>query len=68
MLPRWHKFRLSRSCSDRLCSAVADNSDIRWPFGVGLPLVILSIVCIGALGTGPQKREAEWMTRNCAAN
>jgi hypothetical protein len=60
MLHRWHRSRSSRSCWDRqLLGYVAERFGIRWSFGVGLPLVILSIVCAGALGTKPLKHEVE---------
>jgi MFS family permease len=42
-----------------LLGYVAEHFGIRWSFGVGLPLVILSIVCAGALGTKPLKHEVE---------
>jgi MFS family permease len=42
-----------------LLGYVAEHFGIRWSFGVGLPLVILSIVCAGALGTKTLKREIE---------
>jgi hypothetical protein len=38
---------------------VAEHFGIRWSFGVGLSLVILSIVCAGAQGTKPLKHEVE---------
>jgi hypothetical protein len=59
-LPRWHRSRLSRSCSDRLCSVTSPSTlAFDGSFGIGLPLVILSIVCVGALGTRPLKHEVE---------
>jgi MFS family permease len=42
-----------------LLGYVAEYFGIRWSFGIGLPLVILSIVCVGALGTKPLKHEVE---------
>jgi MFS family permease len=42
-----------------LLGYVAEHFGIRWSFGVGLPLVILSFVCAGALGTKPLKHEVE---------
>jgi MFS family permease len=42
-----------------LLGYVAEHFGIRWSFGVGLPLVILSIVCARALGTKPLKHEVE---------
>ena len=42
-----------------LLGYVAEHFGIRWSFGVGLPLVVLSIVCAGALGTKPLKHEVE---------
>ena len=36
-----------------------EDFGIRWSFGVELPLVILGIVCAGALGTKPLKHEVE---------
>ena len=42
-----------------LLGYVAEHFGIRWSFGVGLPLVILSIVCAGALGKKPLKHEVE---------
>ncbi|MGB8464292.1 MAG: MFS transporter [Terrimicrobiaceae bacterium] len=42
-----------------LLGYVAEHFGIRWSFGIGLPLVILSIVCAGALGTRPLKHEVE---------
>ncbi len=42
-----------------LLGYVAEHFGIRWSFGIGLPLVILSIVCAGALGTKPLKHEVE---------
>jgi hypothetical protein len=59
-LHRWHRSRSSRSCWDRRCSGTSPSIfGIRWSFGVGLPLVILNIVCAGALGTKPLKHEVE---------
>jgi len=40
-----------------LLGNVAEHFGIRWSFGVGLPLVILSMVCARALGTKPLKHE-----------
>jgi MFS family permease len=42
-----------------LLGYVAEHFGIRWSFGVGLPLVILSIVCAKAVGTKPLKHEVE---------
>jgi len=42
-----------------LLGYVAEHFGIRWSFGVGLPLVILSIVCARALGMKPLKHEVE---------
>ena len=42
-----------------LLGYIAEYFGIRWSFGIGLPLVILSIVCAGALGTKPLKHEVE---------
>ena len=42
-----------------LLGYIAEHFGIRWSFGVGLPLVILSIVCAGALGKKPLKHEVE---------
>jgi MFS family permease len=42
-----------------LLGYIAEDFGIRWSFGVGLPLVVLSIVCAGALGTKPLKHEVE---------
>ena len=42
-----------------LLGYVAEHFGIRWSFGIGLPLVILSFVCAGALGTKPLKHEVE---------
>jgi MFS family permease len=42
-----------------LLGYVAEHFGIRWSFGLGLPLVILSFVCAGALGTKPMKHEVE---------
>ena len=42
-----------------LLGYIAEDFGIRWSFGVGLPLVILSIVCAGALGNNPLKHEVE---------
>ena len=42
-----------------LLGYVAEAFGIRWSFGLGLPLVVLSIVCAGALGTKPLKHEVE---------
>jgi MFS family permease len=38
---------------------VAEYFGIRWSFGIRLPLVILSIVCVGALGAKSLKHEVE---------
>jgi len=42
-----------------LLGYVAEHFGIRWSFGIGLPLVILSIVSAGALGTKPLTHEVE---------
>ena len=42
-----------------LLGYIAEYFGIRWSFGIGLPLVILSIACVGALGTKPLKHEVE---------
>lgn len=42
-----------------LLGYVAEHFGVRWSFGVGLPLVILSIVCAKAVGTNPLKHEVE---------
>ena len=42
-----------------LLGYVAEHFGIRWSFGIGLPLVLVSIVCAGALGTKPLKHEVE---------
>ena len=42
-----------------LLGYIAERFGIRWSFGVGLPLVILSIVCAKALGTKPLKHEVK---------
>jgi MFS family permease len=42
-----------------LLGYIAERFGIRWSFGVGLPLVILSIVCVKALGTKPLKHEVK---------
>ena len=42
-----------------LLGYVAEHFGIRWSFGIGLPLVLLSFVCAGALGTKPLKHEVE---------
>ena len=42
-----------------LLGYVAEAFGIRWSFGLGLPLVVLSIVCAGALGTKPLKHEVD---------
>jgi MFS family permease len=42
-----------------LLGYIAQRFGIRWSFGVGLPLVILSIVCAKALGTKPLKHEVK---------
>jgi MFS family permease len=42
-----------------LLGYIAEYFGIRWSFGIGLPLVILSIVCVGTLGTRPLKHEVE---------
>jgi MFS family permease len=42
-----------------LLGYIAQRFGIRWSFGIGLPLVILSIVCAKALGTKPLKHEVK---------
>jgi MFS family permease len=42
-----------------LLGYVAEHFGIRWSFGIGMPLVILSIVCARALGKKPLKHEVE---------
>ncbi len=42
-----------------LLGYVAERFGIRWSYGVGLPLVILSFICAGSLGTKPLKHEVE---------
>jgi MFS family permease len=42
-----------------LLGYIAERFGIRWSFGIGLPLVILSIVCAKALGTKPLKHEVK---------
>jgi MFS family permease len=42
-----------------LLGYVAEHFGIRWSFGLGLPLVILSFLCAGALGTKPIQHEVE---------
>jgi len=42
-----------------LLGYVAEHFGIRWSFGIGLPLVILSIACAKALGKQPLKNEVE---------
>jgi MFS family permease len=42
-----------------LLGYVAEHFGIRWSFGLGLPLVLLSFICAGALGTKPIKHEVE---------
>jgi MFS family permease len=42
-----------------LLGYIAERFGIRWSFGVGLPLVILSIICAKALGTKPLKHEVK---------
>jgi MFS family permease len=42
-----------------LLGYIAEYFGIRWSFDIGLPLVILSIVCVGTLGTRPLKHEVE---------
>jgi MFS family permease len=40
-----------------LLGYVAEHFGIRWSFGVGLPLIVLSIVLAGALGSKPLEHE-----------
>jgi MFS family permease len=42
-----------------LLGYVAEHFGIRWSFGVGLPLVILSIVCARAVGTKPLEHKVD---------
>ena len=42
-----------------LLGYVAEHFGIRRSFGLGLPLVLLSLICAGALGTKPIKHEVE---------
>jgi MFS family permease len=42
-----------------LLGYVAEHFGIRWSFGIGLPLVILSFACARSLGTKPVKNEVE---------
>ena len=42
-----------------LATVFAEHFGIRWSFGVGLPLVILSIACAKALGKKPLKHQLE---------
>lgn len=40
-----------------LLGYVAEHFGIRWSFGIGLPLVALSFICAGALGSRPMKAQ-----------
>lgn len=42
-----------------LLGFIAEHWGIRWSFGIGLPLVVLSFLAAGALGTRPIKHEVE---------
>jgi MFS family permease len=42
-----------------LLGYVAEHFGIRWSFGIGLPLVVLSLLCAGALGSKPLKHEVD---------
>ena len=42
-----------------LLGFVAEHFGIRWSFGIGIPLVVLSFVFAGALGSRPIKHEVE---------
>ena len=42
-----------------LLGYIAEYFGIRWSFSIGLPLVILSVVCVRALGTRPLKHGFE---------
>ena len=42
-----------------LLGFIAEHWGIRWSFGIGLPLVALSLLAAGALGTRPIKHEVE---------
>ena len=42
-----------------LLGFVAEHIDIRWSFGIVLPLVVVSILCAGALGSKPLKHEVD---------
>ena len=42
-----------------LLGYVAEHFGIRRSFGIGPPLVLLSLICAGALGTKPTKHEVE---------
>jgi MFS family permease len=42
-----------------LLGFVAEHFGIRWSFGIGIPLVLLSLVFAGALGSKPIKHEVE---------
>jgi len=42
-----------------LLGYVAEHFGIRWSFGIGIPLVILSLVFAGALGAKPIRHEVD---------
>ncbi len=42
-----------------LLGFVAEHWGLRWSFGIGLPLVVLSLVIAGALGSKPVPREVD---------
>jgi MFS family permease len=42
-----------------LLGFIAEHWGIRWSFGIGLPLVVLSFVVAGALGNKPIPHEVE---------
>ena len=42
-----------------LLGYVAEHWGIRWSFGIGLPLVVLSLIVAGALGSKPLRHEVD---------
>ena len=50
-------FRLLKLSS--ILGYVAEHWGIRWSFGIGLPLVVLSFFVAGALGSRPIKHEVD---------